>query len=306
MVRQDGEYRKARELGTSEEKKHWARERRLGGTLALMGISNLHSGQSLALAANPVEAAAVMRWDLTNPWARVYELNSTHPLTALRVRELNRQSQAFNQSSLYSLPEDQPIHWGTFPLQFLLWVAPLVCIGGLMGIWWFPGAYAYLGITLPAQTAPVLLIAAGATWLLRVACRYRGSFDDASVGTLLEDADVSQMLPRAVRLKGKILGRGAPGAFWGPDLVLRDGTGIIFILYRQSIPFARFLFGSAEAESYIGQEVVVEGWFRRGLTPYVELSRLVGENNCTHRTISRWVQCAIALAAMAVGWYWLA
>src|SRR6185312_14302931 len=71
--------------------------------------------------------------------------------------------------------------------------------------------------------------------IMRVAYRYRGKFQDASIGTLLEDLEVSQMCPRAVRLKGKILGRGEPGAFWSPDLVLRDASGIMFILYRHSI-----------------------------------------------------------------------
>ena len=113
------------------------------------------------------------------------------------------------------------------------------------------------------------------------------------------------MRPRAVRLTGKILGRGEPGAFWSPDLVLRDASGIMFILYRQqSIPFARFMFGTSEAESYVGQEVVIEGWFRRGLTPYVEMSKLEGEYDTMHRTYSRWIQIAVALVAMAIGWYW--
>jgi heat shock protein HtpX len=306
MVRQDSEYRKAREQGSSAEKKHWNREHRLGGALGLMGISNLHSGQSLALAgANPADAAAVMRWDLTNPWARFYELNSTHPLTALRVRQLSHQALQLNQSSRYSMPEDQPIHWGTFPLQLLVWGASFLCVGCLLAIWWFPGAFAYLGIALTPATQPVLLMLAGAMWLLRVAYRYRGKFQDAKIGTLLEDLEVSQMNPRAVRLRGTIRGRGEPGAFWSPDLVLRDETGMIFVMYRQSIPFARFLFGVTEAESYVGQEVVVEGWFRRGLMPYVELSKLTGENHCFHRTVSRWVQCAVAISAILAGWIWL-
>ncbi|HEX3093097.1 MAG TPA: M48 family metalloprotease [Candidatus Angelobacter sp.] len=305
MVRADGEYQKVMQGEDKEEKSRWGRERRLGGSLALMGISNLHSGKALALGANPVDAAAVMRWDLVNPWARFYELNSTHPLTALRVRELNRQGSATQQGNRYMLPQDLRLHWGTFPLELLVWGAPLLCIGALFTIWWFPGAFTYLGVTLPDRAVPGLLILAGFTWALRVAYRYRGKFQDATIGTLLEDVEVSQMRPRAVRLNGKILGRGEPGAFWSPDLVLRDSTGIMFILYQQSIPFARFVFGASEAESFVGQEVVVEGWFRRGMTPYVELSKLTGEYETVHRTYSRWIQLAVALAAMVAGWIWL-
>lgn len=77
------------------------------------------------------------------------------------------------------------------------------------------------------------------------------------------------------------------------------------MLYRQTIPFARFLFAVTDAEMYIGQRVVIEGWFRRGLTPYVEMSRLTAEDNSIHRTYSRWVQCALAIAAVVVGWHWM-
>ncbi|HZU30563.1 MAG TPA: M48 family metalloprotease [Candidatus Angelobacter sp.] len=304
MVRADGEYRKAIELKDTEQKSYWGREHRLGGTIAVMGISHLNSGMSLALGANPAEAAAVMRWDLVNPWARFYELNSTHPLTALRVRELNKQNYSMQQTSTYELPAEQKIRWGLFPLELVIWATPLICIGTFLSIVWFPAAFKYFGITKPRHLLPLLMIVGGITWLLRVAYRYRGKFTDSTIGMLLEDTEVSQMRPRAVRLKGKILGRGNPGAFWSPDLVLRDDTGIMFLLYRQSIPFARFLFGVSEAEGYTGQEVVVEGWFRRGMAPYVEMSKITDGYN-QHRMYARWIQILLALAVIAGGWYWL-
>ena len=67
---------------------------------------------------------------------------------------------------------------------------------------------------------------------------------------------------------------------------------MIFMLYRQSIPFARFLFAMADAEQCIGQQVQIDGWFRRGLRPYVEMSRLETEHGAVHRAYSRWVQYA--------------
>ena len=90
MVRADGEYQQAMKNSSTTDKKWRKREHQLGGAISLLGIANLKSSQSLALAvADPAQAAAVMRWDIVNPWARFYELNSTHPLTALRVRSLN-------------------------------------------------------------------------------------------------------------------------------------------------------------------------------------------------------------------------
>jgi heat shock protein HtpX len=306
MVRAEGEYRKAMAEGPKEEKTFWRRERRLGGALGLMGISNLKSGTALALGrANPTEAAAVMRWDLVNPWAKLYELNSTHPLTALRVRELNRQAESKHQTVHYPLPADQRRWSSGFPLEVLVWAAPALGILALWITFLVPGWLSFLGIVMPSDAKPLLLIFTGIAWMFRVLYRYRGSFQDANIGSLLEDVEVSQMRPRAVRLAGEILGRGQPGAFWSPDLVLRDSTGIIFMLYRQSIPFARYLFALTAAENFIGQQVVVEGWFRRGLTPYVEMSKLTGTDNTSHRAYSRWVQLLLAAIAVAVGWLWL-
>jgi hypothetical protein len=35
------------------------------------------------------------------------------------------------------------------------------------------------------------------------------------------------------------------------------------------------------------------------------MSKLTGEYDTVHRTYSRWIQIAVALVAMAIGWYWL-
>ena len=306
MVREEGEYQRVMTIGDKEGKADARRMRGLAGTVALMGISNVRSGSALALGrANPAQATAVMKWDLVNPWARFYELSSTHPLTALRVRELNRESTAMHQAVEYPLPHDQRVRWGKFPVEFLVWVLPVLAGAALLTTYWFPFLFRYLNLDLPANIRPMLLIALGVTWFGRILLRYRGEFREATVGTLLEDLEVSQMQPRAVRLKGEILGRGEPGAFWSPDLVLRDDSGIIFLLYRSSIPFARFLFATADAETYIGQKVCVEGWFRRGLVPYVEMSKLTDERGSSRRLYSRWIQCGVAALAVTAGWLWM-
>ena len=127
LVRAEGEYAEKMKFGSRQQKKELRREQRLSGTLAVMGISNVQSGAALALGgANPAEAAAVMRWDLVNPWARMYELNSTHPLTALRVLALNEDSAALHQATEYPLPNDRRIEWGLFPFEVVLWAVPVL------------------------------------------------------------------------------------------------------------------------------------------------------------------------------------
>jgi hypothetical protein len=76
-------------------------------------------------------------------------------------------------------------------------------------------------------------------------------------------------------------------------------------LYRQSIPFARLLFALG-ADDVIGQQVTIEGWFRRGLRPYIEMSTLTTDQGQTRRAWSRWVQYLLAAAAVVGGYLWLA
>jgi heat shock protein HtpX len=306
LVRSDGEYMQQMKLKSSADKKAARQAQRLSGALGVMGISNVQSGAALALGgANPADAALVMRWDLVNPWARLYEMNSTHPLTAFRVRALSEDAAALQQPAAYPLPANQRVEWGRFPLEVLLWAVPVVTAWALfMGLMLDSWSSRY-GIHLTPESAAKLLMFTGALWILRTWYRYHGEYESASIGALIQDVEVSQMRARAVRVEGEVVGLGVPGVFWCPDLVLRDATGMLFILYRQSIPLARLLFAIMRADELIGQRVVIEGWFRRGLRPYIEMSSLTTEQGTTKRAWSRWVQYLLATAAVVGGYLWL-
>ena len=301
----DGELARALEDCTDGEKARLRRERVRVGSLALMGISNLSAGQSLALSgADGTGAAAIMRWDLVNPWARLYELNSTHPLTALRIQALNRESEARHQPVSHPLPEGRQIHWGTFPLEALLWAAPWVCGGAALILWLLRHTISAMGLS--PSLAPALVVLTGVTWILSTWLRYYGRFQPATIAKLMEDVEVSEMRPRAVRLEGTIVGFGVPGAYFCADLVLRDSTGMLFVLYKQAIPLARLMFAVTAAANYIGQKVVIEGWFRRGLRPYVEMGYLTGEDGDLHVTSTRFVHYGAAALVVIGGLLWMA
>ena len=302
----------------------------LGRGMALMGVASASNADALALGTNsPEDAARVMKWDLVNPWARFYELSSTHPLTAMRLRALNREAKAQGQNVTYALPLNERVNWAGFPIEFLFWAAPLVC-GFLFFTWeWIGRDLRHRGVVLPNHFMPWLLIALGVTWAARIAFRYRGVFERKRVVELLDDMQVSQMRPRAVEIEGEIIGHGVPGAFWSPDLVLRDETGMMFLLYRSSVPFGRLLFALRSADRLVGERVNVQGWYRRGLKPYIEMSRVEARvskasgaafvslfNNedssrpleyeqIVERSYSRWIQLAASAACAAAGIVWL-
>ena len=331
LVREQGEAARLLKQGDSDDKKAARKQLQFGRALALMGIMGASSGNAMALGVlSPQDAARVMRWDLVNPWARFYELGSTHPLTAMRLRALNRQAAAQGQNIEYPLPENTRVRWEGFPVEFLFWAAPLVC-GFLLLTWtWIGRSLESFGFMVPEHFVPWLLTVLGATWAVRIAFRYHGEFKAARVGELLEDMSVSQMRPRAVEITGEIVGQGLPGAFWSPDLVLRDETGLMFLLYRASIPFARLFFAIHNVDRLLGEKVTVQGWYRRGMRPYIEMSRIEADvakpragsgpirlfgdqgdsgpeemEKVVARSYSRWIQLTGAAACTAAGVLWL-
>lgn len=332
MVRERSELQRVMVHGASKDhKKDAERALQYGKSLSLMGIASATGSEAMALVdATPEQAARVMRWDLVNPWSRFYELSSTHPLTAMRLRALNREATKMGQEIAYPLPEDAGVRWGGFPVEFVFWAAPLACGFVLLTWFWIGKSLRHAGVELPAQAIAVIMITLGVTWAARIAFRYRGSFVRKQVSELLEDMSVSQMRPRAVEMEGEIIGHGVPGAFWSPDLVLQDETGMMFLLYRSSVPFGRLFFALRSADRMIGERVTVRGWYRRGLKPYVELARIesrvakartgsgpttlfgreganapVEYEQLVERSYSRYIQLAAAAVCSAVGIIWL-
>jgi len=52
---------------------------------------------------------------------------------------------------------------------------------------------------------------------------------------------------------------------------------MMFVYYRSSLPFGRLFFAVTKADDLIGERVKLRGWYRRGIRPYVELSRIEGQ-----------------------------
>lgn len=332
MIRERSEsQRLVLEGGSADAKKDAKRALQFGQSLSLMGIAAAGGGEALTLVGNSREAAAkVMRWDLVNPWARFYELGSTHPLTAMRLKALNKEAATMGQRGAYPLPEDARVRWSGFPVEFLFWVAPVACGFVLASYAWIGKSARSLGFHPPAHFVPWMLIALGITWAARIAFRYRGDFAPAHVDDLLQDLSVSQMRPWAVELEGEIIGNGIPGAIWSADLVLQDETGMMFLYYRSSIPFGRLVFALRSADRLIGERVKVRGWYRRGLKPYVEVARVEAKvskartgrgmttlfggkdssepvefEQLVERSYSQWIQLSLTALCVAVGAIWL-
>src|SRR5581483_9743454 len=73
-----------------------------------------------------------MQWDLWNPWATYYEINSTHPLTAKRLLALSDQAAALGQTPAVVFDRAKPeSYWDEFLVDVaVLWAPGLALVGG--------------------------------------------------------------------------------------------------------------------------------------------------------------------------------
>jgi Zn-dependent protease with chaperone function len=274
----------------------------LASKIGALGIAAAEPGLALS-GPSPHAVVRLMKWDLVNPWARIYQYVSTHPLTALRIRALNRLSHKHGRAVVYQVPEWSWIQWRLFPIEFILWAGPFILSILILAA---AGLNRRGEIPIPGELFGAAAIGVFALWTGRILYRYQGDFERATIQELIEDTAPSGMRPRAVRLEARVVGRGDPAVFWSPDLMIQDYSGTLFMLDRQSIPLAR-LFQVPNAENLIGHWVEVEGWYRREPVPYIEMSRIgcPDDPGLRHRSYSKWIQLAFA-GAGSLALYWIA
>ncbi len=283
--------------------------------ISAMGIFDAGAARNLAAASYGTTGTTsvdkqtlkgAMRWDLWNPWAKYYEIHSTHPLVANRLRHLSDQSVKMGREPYVVFDEVQPeSYWDEFVTDVGFHLLPALTL--IITLLYFGGTQ-LSGQFNPQQLyllAPCLLLLLGVTSLIKVLYSYRGGyFPIMSVASLLKKVKVSAVRPVPCRLKGTIIGRGVPGYIFSEDFVMRDDTGIIFLDYRQPLRIWEFFFGLLRAKRYQNQEVEVEGWYRRAPTPYIELKsfRVGGE---TKNCYVYYMKLFSAIAATTIGLFWL-
>lgn len=250
-----------------------------GTAMAAMGISSDKSGSGAVLSGisagrkfDSGAMAAAMEWDIKNPWAFIYQLSSTHPLTAKRVLALNKKAESTGRAPLLAIPEEKAEGLGkAFVTDLIYYFMPIT--GAILSLLAavLMGSLFSAGISLVPGIA-VLTITAG--FFIRFRYRYKSDFSVATVTGLLRELKVSKIRPVPIHMRGTIIGKGVPGLFWSEDLVLQDETGFIVLDYRQPFRLLDIIFGLRKAERFIGKEATVTGWYRRGMRPYVELYKI--------------------------------
>jgi heat shock protein HtpX len=240
-----------------------------------LGIFDLKAARAMAAASatsgtlSPDTVAGAMQWDLRNPWGAFYEISSTHPLPAKRIRALDQVARTLGQMPIYDFPAGpQESHWGAFLSDAFVVIMPYIglVIGALAGL----AVYSNTQSILAGIGVALLIYSLAYMWKIK-RLYPGGSFTESEVKSLVTVIDVSAVRPIPCSLEGTVIGRGMPGIAWSDDLVMQDKNGFIILDYRQPLGFLEFLFGWLKADQFIGQSVKITGWFRRVPQPYIEL-----------------------------------
>jgi heat shock protein HtpX len=213
-----------------------------------------------------------MKWDLWNPWAKYYEIHSTHPLIANRIKHLSTHSEVLGREPYIRFDQRKPeSYWDEFFADVVVRLLP--------GVAFIPFLIGFVASQNSSWLGAGIFVA-GIASFLKTRVAYKGDFfPDMSVSSLLKKVKVSGIRPVPCKIQGNIIGRGVPGLIWSEDFVMQDETGIMFLDYRQPIPLWDFFFGLLRRARYDNQKAEVVGWYRRAPVPYIELRsiRVEGE-----------------------------
>ncbi len=222
------------------------------------------------------------RWDLWNPWAAYYELHSTHPLIAKRLKYLSNLGQHQGQEPYIIFDERQPeSYWDDFSFDIMIMILPLVVFIISVGFFFLANAFNFTKGNMQLNFVPLgfALFLTGGAYLGKILYSYPGGeFLPLNIRALLKKVKVSAVRPVSCHTKGRIIGRGVPGLIYSEDFVLQDETGIIFLDYQQPLAIWNFFFGLLRAKQFQFEEVEIVGWYRRAPIPYIEIKQMrVGE-----------------------------
>ena len=242
-----------------------------------LGLFDSKTAKALVIASNnnlsdTDNVKNAMKWEMWNPWAKYYELNSTHPLISKRLEAISKYAPDYNQKPyvVFDLKKTES-YVGNFLLEILIAIMPTITVI----------------LTLFATIMIMALMDDASAWKLSLGIglilislfgfiKYRrahrkGEYQKTTVRDLLGIVNVSGITSVPCSVTGKIIGRGDPGCIFSEDYIVQDDTGIIFLDYNQPLRVLNKIFAIFRSQKYIDQLVTIRGWYRRSPTPFIEI-----------------------------------
>lgn len=246
------------------------------GAFGVMGVASMRCAVAWSGAdglANPETFTTAARWELFNPWAKIAEVCSTHPLTALRIKALQKLNRIWGKVDEFDFSRVRPAKYKFFARD--LFVMSLPILGALLGgglLWVIDSASISTASGIGPDLLPFFGLAVGR--FIQILITYPSEKTPSTVIRLLGEVQMSHVKPIPVALEGVLTGRVSPGIAWASDYVLQDESGFIVCLMKQPLAIFQIAFGLLEAEQHVGRRVRVYGWYRRFNAPFIEVSHI--------------------------------
>ncbi|MBN1881590.1 MAG: M48 family metalloprotease [Deltaproteobacteria bacterium] len=249
----------------------------VGSIVSLSATETVRSTERVP-AFDPQKVSRVFLFDVYNPWSRVVQLGSTHPLTGKRIKAMMDVASElkvppmfnFDEISIYGQALDRGRLYRNFFFEVLIYFAPIVTL--ILGL-------------VPALFDPSLLglapISCGLGLLLKGIYKFPPISEpkEQTILELMSDPYASPLRGQPVTVKGVVIGRAIAGSYFGEDMVIYDRSGGLMTLnYESIIPLiGNLIFGTSRTKKLINQTVRGIGWFRRKVSQVVDLKSIVTE-----------------------------
>jgi Zn-dependent protease with chaperone function len=138
-------------------------------------------------------------------------------------------------------------------------------------------------------------------------------FPDINSSTVRTEPNLSEFISNPdnlpphshpVQITGKLLGRQGLLNWLGQDLLLQTSTGLVKLHFSSFLgPFGNLLPKPLRPSSLVDQQVTVTGWFRRGVTPWIDIDTIRSQGGKTTRANYPIWLTLLALAAALWGAY---
>lgn len=252
-----------------------------------------------------------LMWESSNPYRQWFTINSSHPLMGDRLQRLCQIARHWHlEPELYFItPELLQVKSQSFLLQIAPWLGiPSGLI--LAGLFWLIWQTAYTTHVVNLKwiyddwsfITGFLMIGFSVGTLMRINSFFpeinqHNLHNDQQALKLLIDPSVLPIDSISVRLVGKLIGRQGIGNSLSQDLILQTNLGLVKLHH---IPW---LSPSAHPQKWIGRQVTVTGWLRRGATPWIDIQTLETQSgNIINSPHPIW-STVLAVVAQAWGAY---
>ena len=219
-----------------------------------------------------------MKWERWNPWAKIIEIESTHPLISNRLLAISSRCPEFGEEPYIEFNEQKTeSYFGRFLFEIFISILPLIIFFiGLICSFIFS-----VNKKILLLNSHIALLVAGIFGILFVVSLFiklnithkNKNYTETTIKDLLGEVKVSNVTSVPCIIEGKIIGRGNPGCIFNEDFVIQDETGIIFLDYNQPLNIINKLFALFKSKEYFEKTVKVKGWYRRSTAPYIEVKQ---------------------------------